>query len=96
MFSADGKAVFSGGDDATLRFGGPAGEWSDRRTHGAGVTAILPLANEENVTVTGSYDDRIRVLFTPQVGRKQMLAEQDLGGGVWRLKMLREEVGAGR
>lgn len=76
-----------------MRFSGPQGRWSDRKAHGAGVTAILPLVGEDDVTVTGSYDDRIRVLGTPLVGRKQVLAEEDLGGGVWRLKMLREEVG---
>lgn len=122
MFSHDGKAIYSGGDDASLRFStlpptsstsassslSPSetqGEkeeekeedftpiqWQDRRSHQAGVTAILPLATEENILITGSYDDNIRILHAPLVGRKQILAEENLEGGVWRLKMLKEEV----
>lgn len=104
-FPASGMSVFSGGDDATLRFSddilnaaanGPGVQWSDRRIHGAGVTAILPLAKEDNVTITGSYDDHIRVVYTPHVGRKQVLAEENLDGGVWRLKVLAEEPSQGR
>ncbi|KAF2083489.1 hypothetical protein K490DRAFT_51538 [Saccharata proteae CBS 121410] len=64
----------------------PTTFWSDRRTHTAGVTAILPLPG--NLVVTGSYDDRMRLLALP-VGALRtptVLAECDLGGGVWRLK----------
>lgn len=90
------SGIFSGGDDATLRYSStvaPSDEapqitWSDRKIHGAGVTAILPLGAEPGVVVTGSYDDRIRVVRVPDVGRKEVLAEEDLGGGVWRLKLL--------
>lgn len=60
--------------------------WTDRKVHQAGVTSILPLASE--LLVTGSYDDRIRLLYAPALGRRRVLAELDLGGGVWRLKML--------
>lgn len=59
--------------------------WADRRIHGAGVTAILPLGGD--VIITGSYDDHIRILHAPLVGRKIVLAEMNLGGGVWRLKI---------
>ncbi|KEQ67727.1 WD40 repeat-like protein [Aureobasidium melanogenum CBS 110374] len=100
-FSHTGKEVWSGGDDATLRFSTlppfstseeeenflPT-QWQDRRAHNAGVTAILPLANEPNILITGSYDDNIRILSCPQIGRKQVLAEENLEGGVWRLKLL--------
>ncbi|KAH0005822.1 WD40 repeat-like protein, partial [Aureobasidium melanogenum] len=104
-FSHTGKEVYSGGDDATLRFSTlptlstststseeeedflPT-QWQDRRAHNAGVTAILPLAHEDNVLITGSYDDNIRILSCPQIGRKQVLAEENLEGGVWRLKLL--------
>ena len=106
-FSPCGASVYSGGDDAALNFsenvlradddeGGLGIQWSDRRAHGAGVTAILPLAHEDNVTVTGSYDDNIRVIRTPLMGRREVLAEENLEGGVWRLKMLREEPARGR
>lgn len=102
-FSHTGKEVWSGGDDATLRFStlpsiSTSGsqeeedflptQWQDRRAHNAGVTAILPLANEPNILITGSYDDNIRILSCPQIGRKQVLAEENLEGGVWRLKLL--------
>ena len=50
------------------------------------VTAILPLS--ETLVVTGSYDDYIRLISTPTVGRRQVLAELNLGGGVWRVKVL--------
>ncbi|KAL0257818.1 Prohibitin-2, subunit of the prohibitin complex (Phb1p-Phb2p) [Diplodia seriata] len=92
----------------------PAVQWQDRRTHQAGVTAILPLAppppepsssdaeeegegeGEESrrqkplLVLTGSYDDRVRLLALPAPAsfprRPRLLAELDLGGGVWRLK----------
>jgi len=67
-----------------------------RRKHEAGVTAILPLPMLESglePVVTGSYDDRIRLLslgpasasYNP--GAIKVLAESNLGGGVWRLKL---------
>lgn len=66
--------------------------------HGAGVTAILPtsvtIAGGSQIVVTGSYDDCIRVFSIPDptanVGVRQAicLAKQDLGGGVWRLKLI--------
>ncbi|KAI4720087.1 WD40 repeat-like protein [Aureobasidium sp. EXF-10727] len=108
VFSPTGKEVFSGGDDATLRFSSlPALtketdeafsplQWQDRRAHQAGVTAILPLASEPNITITGSYDDTLRVLHTPPIGRKQVLAEKNLEGGVWRLKLLNSVPAEGR
>lgn len=107
VFSHDGKAVYSGGDDASLRFSTLAIpeeqeeendftviQWQDRRSHQAGVTAILPLATEEDILITGSYDDNIRVLSAPLVGRKQILAEENLEGGVWRLKLLHQDAQA--
>ncbi|CAK7238208.1 hypothetical protein SEUCBS140593_010434 [Sporothrix eucalyptigena] len=75
--------IYSGGDDSLTG-------------HNAGVTAILPvsLANLDGgrIVVTGSYDDYIRVysildpMDTGGIRRATCLAEQDLGGGVWRLK----------
>ena len=68
----------------------------DKKTHSAGVTAILPLAipslPAEEVIMTGSYDESVRVLgfnraISPN-GRNKTLAEKKLGGGVWRLKLL--------
>ncbi|KAG9719492.1 WD40 repeat-like protein, partial [Aureobasidium melanogenum] len=112
-FSHTGKEVYSGGDDATLRFstlptlstststseeeeGFLPTQWQDRRAHQAGVTAILPLTHEDNILITGSYDDNIRILSCPQIGRKQVLAEENLEGGVWRLKLLTSSPKDGR
>ncbi|KAI1656113.1 hypothetical protein F4813DRAFT_365397 [Daldinia decipiens] len=69
--------------------------------HEAGVTAILPLnlqvSSHDSVIVTGSYDDHVRVYaFDEQRKgmppyRPRLLAEQNLQGGVWRLKLIRLE-----
>lgn len=92
-FSPASMGLFSGGDDCALRYlrpneamDGVEAAWQDKRIHGAGVTAILPLNDE--LVVTGSYDDHVRLIFAPQIGRKQVLAERNLEGGVWRLKMI--------
>ncbi|ROW01808.1 hypothetical protein VPNG_07818 [Cytospora leucostoma] len=68
--------------------------------HNAGVTAILPLpftmSEGSQVVLTGSYDDHLRVwAITPphkNYGRPKtrLLAEENLGGGVWRLKVIEE------
>ncbi|OJD22929.1 hypothetical protein ACJ73_05725 [Blastomyces percursus] len=89
---------FSGdGDDEgrMLRAGGefPARTMEvtvGRKHHGAGVTAILPLFTKggETVLLTGSYDEHLRVY--KYAGRGSVLAEEKLGGGVWRLKVIRE------
>ncbi|KJR79884.1 uncharacterized protein SPSK_10320 [Sporothrix schenckii 1099-18] len=66
--------------------------------HNAGVTAILPTPimspDGGRVVVTGSYDDHVRVYSildpatTGGIRRVSCLAEQCLGGGVWRLKLV--------
>lgn len=64
----------------------------DEKAHGAGVTAILPIAigaESEEIVLTGSYDEFIRVLTLRAPSRRaQVLCEKGLGGGVWRLKCL--------
>jgi diphthamide biosynthesis protein 7 len=64
--------------------------WSDKKIHGAGVTAILPLHvdDENGLVLTGSYDDHVRLLRVAAAGRREVLADMNLGGGVWRLKLL--------
>ena len=90
--AGDTTNVLSGGDDAVLQYSRVKGmedltfTWKDRGLHQAGVTAILPLTPD--LIVTGSYDDHIRLISCPQGARRQVIAEQNLGGGVWRLKML--------
>ena len=66
--------------------------------HGAGVTAILPLditfENKFSVMFTGSYDDHFRIYAVHEASpktlamRAQLLQESNLGGGVWRLKLM--------
>ena len=108
VWNWDGKRVWSGGDDSVI-CGSDIGEARsdeddigglgfanvciDRKTHGAGVTAILPIDLEDEmdrrIVVTGSYDEFVRVLEPPgQGGRFKMLTEKRLGGGVWRLMLL--------
>lgn len=64
----------------------------DVKTHGAGITAILPIAtgiSGEEILLTGSYDEYLRILIPSGIGkRSKVLAEKQLGGGVWRLKLL--------
>jgi len=64
----------------------------DRKTHTAGVTAILavrlPVSNTE-VVLTGSYDCHLRV-YNPTT-RKFLETEINLDGGVWRLETLHFE-----
>lgn len=67
----------------------------DTKTHGAGVTAILPVpvsgASDQELLLTGSYDEHIRLLEPASTRRRsKVLAEKRLGGGVWRLKLLRK------
>ncbi|AEO67751.1 uncharacterized protein THITE_2116755 [Thermothielavioides terrestris NRRL 8126] len=92
--------VYSGGDDSMLRF--KTCSWNEgamvesvsglaSRGHDAGVTAILPLALQEDgneLVVTGSYDEHIRLFEVPSSGKPKSLAEHRLGGGVWRLKLI--------
>ncbi|KAI0098847.1 WD40-repeat-containing domain protein [Nemania sp. FL0031] len=69
--------------------------------HTAGVTAILPLSltllDGSRIVATGSYDDCLRIYsIHRQVGGimirpPKLLAEENLGGGVWRLKLVKLE-----
>ncbi|KAL8289872.1 hypothetical protein RB600_005048 [Gaeumannomyces tritici] len=69
-----------------------------RGPHEAGVVAILPLSvklsSGHGVVVTGSYDDRVRVLavLPPQLAcgapQYRVLAEAHVGGGAWRLRLV--------
>ena len=62
------------------------------KIHEAGVTAILPLCPSDdprtNILITGSYDEKVRVLVLDPNGRWKSIAEKCLKGGVWRLKLL--------
>lgn len=107
MKSIAAPTLYSGGDDSALckyleaipselnqNPGQPMSQSiiRDETTHGAGVTAILPIAigvESEEIVLTGSYDEFIRVLTLRAPSRRaQVLCEKGLGGGVWRLKCL--------
>ena len=89
-------------DPSQLAAGGEALEASSPavnfKGHEAGVTAILPLdlalADGSSIVVTGSYDDHLRVYrsYSSAGGvmtqRPSIVAEENLGGGVWRLKLI--------
>lgn len=66
---------------------------SDKKLHRAGITAILCLERDEStnseIVLTGSYDEYIRILIC-EASRRQpsIFVEKNLGGGVWRLKLL--------
>jgi diphthamide biosynthesis protein 7 len=83
----DTDSTLSDASDCDLT---PKAVWKDRKLHNAGVTAILPLpsTNSEPLLVTGSYDDCVRLISAPSIGRRKELACMNLGGGVWRLKRL--------
>jgi diphthine methyl ester acylhydrolase len=71
--------------------------WTDRKTHTAGVVAILPLSQSPNSStipvLTGSYDEHIRLFLldtTSPTLKRNLILEKSLGGGVWRLKLMHE------
>ena len=67
----------------------------DKRIHSAGVTAILPLGHQEgrSVILTGSYDEHLRILRLKANNTKwDVVFEIALGGGVWRVNPLHEEL----
>lgn len=76
----------------------PFGPITIKGQHDAGVTAILPLplSTQDHVrlVVTGSYDDHLRVFAIHDLHesyglkRVQLLTDANLGGGVWRLKLI--------
>ena len=64
----------------------------NNKIHTAGVTAILPLTSANNgddeIVMTGSYDEHVRVLKVTAKKTWTTLTELHLGGGVWRLNFL--------
>jgi diphthamide biosynthesis protein 7 len=69
--------------------------WTDRKTHNAGVVAILPLPplpNSSTIPIlTGSYDEHIRLFLletTSPTLKRNLVLDENLGGGVWRLKLM--------
>ncbi|XP_017054625.1 diphthine methyltransferase [Drosophila ficusphila] len=78
--------LYSGGDDMLLMAHDLRTEqraWTNR-AHMAGVTCLLGHPTHENLLLTGSYDEQLRLFDTRAM--KRPLAELNLGGGIWRLK----------
>lgn len=87
-FVFPGKLV-AGDEDEDEDAVSPYQKFNDRgRHHDSGVTAILPISGGDagTVLITGGYDGHIRVYRLAMRG--QVLTELDLGGGVWRLKLI--------
>ncbi|KAI6709967.1 hypothetical protein PZA11_007649 [Diplocarpon coronariae] len=98
-------SIYSGGDNAELvriKLGDYAARLRDlegkvltelyrHNFHDAGVTAILPLphclSDDSALLLTGSYDNHIRLYSN---SHQKVMAQLDLGGGVYRLKMIQE------
>ncbi|KAK7532848.1 uncharacterized protein J3D65DRAFT_593570 [Phyllosticta citribraziliensis] len=119
LFSGGDDAALKGGEqeeegeeeeedgDGAPQFS-PPWQWQDARTHGAGVTFILPLPQPyspptttapapplppPDLLLTGSYDESLRLLSPPARNglgprRSRVLAEIELGGGVWRIDVV--------
>jgi diphthamide biosynthesis protein 7 len=102
-FSLSGSSILTGSDDCVLLYTDLDTEvtqakdihakrtLTEKRLHTAGITAILPLSNK--VFLTGSYDDEVRVLMLEESRPGSMMpvkfkAGLNLGGGVWRLKII--------
>lgn len=78
--------------------------WKDRRSHEAGVVAIVPLpkmhvprdngmhgTKEIIPLITGSYDETLRIFEIDLASYRPVLkTEMKFAGGVWRLKVLDE------
>ena len=64
----------------------------DKKSHDAGVTALLPLlpiSHSTQLVLTGSYDENVRLLWlVDDYEQPGILATKSLGGGVWSLKQL--------
>lgn len=107
--TVDEKFLLTGGDDSTLAlhslkgYTHPSHAWTkpllqDRKSHNAGVTAILPIfsgycvSRSTQAFVTGSYDEHIRVFTFDELPpyKRKLVAELALGGGVWRLCRMSE------
>lgn len=76
------------------------------KPHEYGVTAILPLPSPEGMEdqppllLTGSYDDCVKLQGRPKLpnsrsGGTEVLAEMDLGGGVWKLTLVSHDFSDG-
>jgi diphthamide biosynthesis protein 7 len=94
-FPDTGPSADQGSESESDQLPAPLLSTSDRALHHtAGVTSILPLpipldhglTSGSPLLLTGSYDESLRVYHA--AGRGRVVAEEGLGGGVWRLQLL--------
>ncbi|CAM6082796.1 unnamed protein product [Calypogeia fissa] len=89
--SCQTHVLYSGGDDCQfccwdLRENPSSPVFRDRKTHSMGVTSIQSNVLWENMLVTGSYDESLRLFDMRMAQKPLMRTELGLGGGVWRVK----------
>lgn len=102
-FAADGKRLYTAGEDGVLTSWkitdprNPRQRWTAEDTHDRGITALLvwpaPFAADINkkrrLLLTGSYDHNMRVLdMSSHVRPPYVRQELDLGGTPWRFSPL--------
>ena len=89
---SQGTCFLSGGDDGVLklfdiRSSSGSCVQMNRESHEAGVTAAQWHPERENVFVTGSYDEQLRVFDQRKLSAPLTAARAK--GGIWRVKWLR-------
>ncbi|XP_067015071.2 diphthine methyltransferase [Anabrus simplex] len=82
------SVIYSGGDDCKLhafdlRYDSDSPVMTSK-AHEMGVTSIHCNVVHENIMISGSYDEKLRVWDTRSM--KQPLSVRSLTGGIWRLK----------
>lgn len=83
--------VYTGADDChfccwDLRQGLDSPTFRNRKTHQMGVCSIQTNPHLDNVLITGSYDENLRLWDMRMAHSPVMKVELGLGGGVWRMK----------
>ncbi|KAA8894208.1 WD40-repeat-containing domain protein [Sphaerosporella brunnea] len=102
-FSADGKALYTGGEDGSLsewsvkHLDKIKHKWGDGSAHESGITAILPwpapfasdIGKKRRLLLTGDYDGKLKVLdMSSHVRPPYRRQELELHGVIWRLTPL--------
>ena len=85
----DSNIFYSGGDDCKLncydiRVSESSAVRSNKSSHSMGVTSMICDQRRENILITGSYDEHVRVWDVRNIKYEQQC--WSVGGGVWRIK----------
>ena len=80
--------VYTGADDCALKVwdarDATRASATNRKTHGAGVTCVVPSPHDDHIIATGSYDDYVRLWDCRRIATP--LSECNVGGGAWRAR----------